>query len=219
MDVHEPRTIARFLKRLDVPFSTKKIAPGDYVVGEVGVERKTLGDFFNSLVRKRLFDQVFRLRSCYPIPLILVEGDLSEICVHRNPAAFWGAFLAMMMDQNIRILFSPSKLETARILKAIWRRQEKGSTNYALRHKPKVLTLEEKQLFVVQGFPNVGDTLSKNLLEKFGSVRKVMMANKEDLMEVPKVGKKKADEIIRILDEEYKGFRTTRTDGPIDRWG
>ncbi|MCK4366402.1 MAG: hypothetical protein KAW84_00460 [Thermoplasmata archaeon] len=218
MDVHEPRAIARHLKDLKVPFEVKKITPGDYVVGGVGIERKTLGDFFSSLVRKRLFDQIFRLKSCYQTPIMLVEGDLNDVSTHRNPAALWGALLAILMDEDIRILFSPSRLETARILRAVWRRQENGGSNYGLRHKPKMLTLEEKQLFVVQGFPNVGGTLSKNLLEEFGSVRRVMMANKEDLMRVPKVGKKKADDITRVLDEEYKESRETPFNGPIDRW-
>ena len=149
---------------------------------------------------------------------MLVEGDLNDVSTHRNPAALWGALLAILMDEDIRILFSPSRLETARILRAVWRRQENGGSNYGLRHKPKMLTLEEKQLFVVQGFPNVGGTLSKNLLEEFGSVRRVMMANKEDLMRVPKVGKKKADDITRVLDEEYKESRETPFNGPIDRW-
>lgn len=218
MDVHEPRAIARHLEDLKVPFEVKKITPGDYVVGGVGIERKTLGDFFSSLVRKRLFDQIFRLKSCYQTPIMLVEGDLNDVSTHRNPAALWGALLAILMDEDIRILFSPSRLETARILRAVWRRQENGGSNYGLRHKPKMLTLEEKQLFVVQGFPNVGGTLSKNLLEEFGSVRRVMMANKEDLMRVPKVGKKKADDITRVLDEEYKESRETPFNGPIDRW-
>lgn len=218
MDVHEPRAIARHLKDLKVPFEVKKITPGDYVVGGVGIERKTLGDFFSSLVRKRLFDQIFRLKSCYQTPIMLVEGDLNDVSTHRNPAALWGALLAILMDEDIRILFSPSRLETARILRAVWRRQENGGSNYGPRHKPKMLTLEEKQLFVVQGFPNVGGTLSKNLLEEFGSVRRVMMANKEDLMRVPKIGKKKADDITRVLDEEYKESRETPFNGPIDRW-
>lgn len=218
MDVHEPKAIARHLKDLNVPFTVKKITPGDYVVGEVGIERKTLGDFFSSLVRKRLFDQVFRLKSCYQTPIVLVEGDLNDITTHRNPAALWGALLAILMDEDIRVLFSPSRLETARILRAVWRRQENGGSNYGLRHKPKMLTMGERQLFVVQGFPNVGGTLSKNLLEEFGSVRRVMMANKEDLMRVPKVGKKKADDITVVLDEEYEGSRKTSFNGPIDRW-
>ena len=218
MDVHEPKTIAKHLKALEVPFSQKKITPGDYVVGEVGVERKTLGDFFNSMVRKRLFDQVIRLRSCYPTSVVIVEGDLNDICRYKNPAAFWGAFLAIVMDENVSILFAPNKLETARILRTIWRRQEKGPNNYGLRHKPKMLTMEEKQMFLVQGFPSVGDTLSKSLLEEFGSVRRVMMAKKEDLMKVPKIGERKAESMIKILDEGYGQTQATQPNRQIDSW-
>ncbi|MFQ6106574.1 MAG: ERCC4 domain-containing protein [Thermoplasmata archaeon] len=216
MDVHEPKTIARYLEEFKVPFTKRRITPGDYVVGEVGIERKTLGDFFNSMVTRRLFDQVIRLKSCYPTSVLIVEGDLSDICAHRNPAAFWGAFLAMVMDDNVSILFSPNKLETARILRTFWRRQERGPNNYGLRHKPKMLTLEERQVFLIQGFPNVGDTLSRSLLEKFGSVRRVMMASKEELMEVPKIGEKKAEVMARILDGEYGQNQSV---GQHDRMG
>ncbi|MFQ5910170.1 MAG: ERCC4 domain-containing protein [Thermoplasmata archaeon] len=218
MDVHEPKSIAKHLESLSVPFVRKKITPGDYVVGEVGIERKTLGDFFNSMVRKRLFDQVIRLKSCYPTTVVIVEGDVSDICTHRNPAAFWGAFLAIVMDENVSILFSPDKLETARILRTIWRRQEKGHNSYGLRHKPKMLTMEEKQMFLIQGFPSVGDTLSKSLLEMFGSVRSVMMADKEDLVKVPKIGEKKAENIVRILDEEYGRGQIASQTRQIDSW-
>jgi ERCC4-type nuclease len=218
MDAHEPKAIARHLEDFRVPFAVRKITPGDYVIGRVGVERKTLGDFFGSLVRKRLFDQLMRLKSCYRMPILLVEGDLNDISTHRNPAALWGAMLAVIMDEEVRVLFSPSRLETARVLRAIWRRQENGGSEYGLRHKPKMLTLEEKQLFVVQGFPNVGGTLSRNLLKEFGSVRNVMMADKEDLMRVPKVGKKKANDIIVVLDERYKRSRIAGVNGPIDGW-
>lgn len=217
MDVHEPRTIARHLEALEVPFTLMKITPGDYVVGEVGVERKTIGDFFNSMVKKRLFDQVVRLRSCYPMSVVIVEGDLNDITHYRNPAAFWGAFLAIVMDENVSVLFSPTKMETARILRTIWRRQEVGPGSYGLRHKPKMLTTEERQVFMIQGFPSVGDALSKSLLEKFGSVRHVMMASKSDLMKVPKIGEKKAENMVRILDEAY-GSASIRENGQIDSW-
>ena len=57
IDVNEPGDIPERLRALGVDFEIKRIAPGDYVLGPVGIERKTLADFFNSLVRKRLFEQ------------------------------------------------------------------------------------------------------------------------------------------------------------------
>src|SRR3989442_9162291 len=72
VDSNEPRDIPERLRELGVDIEVQKIAPGDYVLGPVGIERKTLSDFFNSMVRKRLFEQVRRLRDAYPQPLVIL---------------------------------------------------------------------------------------------------------------------------------------------------
>lgn len=213
VDVHEPRAILDHLAEMGVKTTRRKISPGDYVIEDVGIERKTVGDFFNSMVQKRLFDQISRLRDCYPIPILIVEGDNTLIAEYQNPAALWGAILAITLDEKTHALFSPDEKETARIVKTIWLRKQKSPQNYGLRHKPKMLSIEERQRFILQGFPNVGEVLSDNLLKKFGSVRAVMQASKMDLMKVRKVGRKKAEEITSLLDEEYPGeqSRTEKT--------
>ena len=66
VDVNEPEDLAERLRELKVPIEVRRIAPGDYILGPIGVERKTITDFFNSMVRKRLFEQVQRLREAYP---------------------------------------------------------------------------------------------------------------------------------------------------------
>ncbi|MFQ5884552.1 MAG: helix-hairpin-helix domain-containing protein [Thermoplasmata archaeon] len=67
--------------------------------------------------------------------------------------------------------------------------------------------MEEKQKYFLQGFPNVGEILAQNLLEEFGTLRKVMNARETDLLRVPKIGKKKAREMIALLDTEYKAVQ------------
>ena len=49
IDSNEPEDITERLRTLGVEFEVRKIAPGDYVLGPTGIERKTLADFFNSL--------------------------------------------------------------------------------------------------------------------------------------------------------------------------
>ena len=73
VDSNEPEDIPDRLRELGVDVEIQKIAPGDYVLGPVGIERKTLTDFFNSLVRKRLFEQVQRLKDAYPQALVLLD--------------------------------------------------------------------------------------------------------------------------------------------------
>ena len=205
VDVNEPEDIADRLRDLKIPIEVRRIAPGDYILGPVGVERKTITDFFNSMVRKRLFEQIRRLREAYPRPLLILEGDLAEISTYKSPQAFLGALLAVEIGERVPILTTVDKDQTALLLSILWKREQRGASEYGLRHKPKTLTLEQRQRFLVEGLPSVGETLAKNLLEGFGSVRAVFNATEDDLKRVPKIGEVKAAEIVRLVTAAYEG--------------
>jgi len=205
VDANEPVEIVEKLRTLGVAAVRRKIAPGDYVCGEIGIERKTLRDFFGSLIRKRLFEQLRRLRESYPVALLILEGDPQEISEFKSPQAFLGAIVAIEVDERVPILTTADREQTAALLAVIWKRQDRERASYGLRHKPKTLDLEERQRFLVEGLPNVGDTLARNLLEHFGSVRAVFTADEEELRQVPKIGEGKAAEIARVLGTRYEG--------------
>ena len=205
VDHREPNDIVARLEELGMPVQVKQIYPGDYIVGEVAVERKTVSDFFSSLIRKRLFEQVQRLREAYPVPMVLVEGELAAISEYKNPRVFWGAFLAFTLQERVPLIFTPDAEQTCQVLVTLHKRAGAGASEYGLRHKPKILSLEERQRFLVQGLPNVGETLSRNLLERFGSVRAVFSADERSLADVPKIGNKKSADIVQILTAKWEG--------------
>jgi len=208
VDANEPGDIPDRLRELGVSIEVRKIAPGDYVLGPVGIERKTLTDFFNSLVRKRLFEQVQRLREAYPQPLLILEGDLTELSTFKHPQSFLGALLAMELKERVPILTTADKEQTALVLKVLWKSQDKGAPEYGLRHKPKALSLGQRQRFLVEGLPSIGETLARNLLERFGTVRAVFDASAEELEHTPKIGAGKAAEIVRLVNAAYEGEQT-----------
>jgi len=205
VDSNEPEDIPERLRELGVEIEIRKIAPGDYVLGPVGIERKTLYDFFNSMVRKRLFEQVRRLRDAYPQPLVILEGDLAEISTFRSPQAILGALLVLETTERVPVLTTADKEQTSLLLSILWKRQDKGAADYGLRHKPKAMSLEQRQRFAVEGLPSIGETLARSLLERFGSVRAVFSATEEDLKKVPKIGDIKAAEIVRLSNSPYEG--------------
>ena len=204
VDANEPREIYDRLLALGVSAIRKKIAPGDYVCGEIGIERKSLSDFFSSLVKKRLFEQLRRLRESYPVALMVLEGDLAEVSEFESPQALMGAFVAIEVDERVPILTTADREQTALLLSVIWKRQDRERASYGLRHKPKTLSLDERQRVLVEGLPSVGDTLARNLLEHFGSVRAIFTADEASLRQVPKIGEGKAAEIARVLGAKYE---------------
>lgn len=205
VDSNEPEDIPEKLRALGVEFEVKKIAPGDYVLGPVGIERKSLSDFFSSLVKKRLFEQVQRLRDSYPQPLLILEGDLAEISTFRHPQSILGALLALETTERVPVLTTADKDQTALLLSVLWKKQDKATAEYGLRHKPKGLTLDQRQRFLVEGLPSVGETLARNLLLHFGSVRAVFNASEEELKKVAKIGDLKAAEIVKLVSSRYEG--------------
>jgi len=208
VDVNEPEDLVERLRTFHVEFEVRRIAPGDYVLGPIGIERKTLHDFFSSLIRKRLFEQVQRLREAYPQPLVVLEGDLAEISTFRHPQSVLGALLALEVSERVPVLATADKDQTALLLSVLWRRQDKAAAEYGLRHKPKGMTLEERQRFILEGLPNVGEVLARNLLEHFGSVRAVLSASEEELKRVPGIGDQRAAEIARLASARYLGEQT-----------
>jgi ERCC4-type nuclease len=216
VDSNEPREIPDRLVELGVEVERRKIAPGDYVCGEVGIERKSLHDFVSSLIKKRLFEQLRRLREAYPVALMILEGDLAEVSEFASPQALLGALVAIEVDERVPVLTTADREQTVVLLKVIWSRQDRERGAYGLRHKPKTLTLEARQRFLVEGLPNVGDTLARNLLERFGSVRAVFDADPSALRQVPKIGEGRAAEIARVLTAKYEGRQRRVDEEPAD---
>jgi len=206
IDSREPDVIAVLLLQLGVEVERRSVTPGDYILSsECAVERKTTQDFFNSLFSGRLFEQVERLKAAYTKPLMIIEGDVGEELTNRlNPRAFWGALLKIQMDYNIPTLNTYDVTQTADLLATLAKRlQNQSPAPIKVRHKPKILSVREHQIYTVCGLPGVGEGLAVRLLSYFGSVRKVFCTSKAELMKVEGIGEVKAEKIIKLLDTPF----------------
>ena len=74
---------------------------------------------------------------------------------------------------------------------------EEERTREAVGKKPK--DIEAQRRFVLRALPGVGEKLAEELLKKFGSIENIAKASEEELMEVEKLGKKKAKRIVEVL--------------------
>jgi len=206
IDSREPDVIAVLLLQLGVEVERRSVTPGDYILSsECAVERKTTQDFFNSLYSGRLFEQVERLKAAYTKPLMIIEGDVGEELASRlNPRAFWGALLKLQMDYNVPTLNTYDVTQTADLLATLAKRlQNHSPAPIKIRHKPKILSEREQQIYTVCGLPGVGEGLAVRLLSYFGSVRKVFCSSKAELMKVEGIGEVKAERIIKLLDAPF----------------
>lgn len=205
--------IIKELAKKKIETDIKQLVMGDFVIQSkdinnklvtVGIEKKTQSDFLNSIIDKRILQQLINLKENFDIPILLIEGseNIYEIG-NFHPNSIRGMLASIAIDYQIPIIFTKNVRDTASLIGIIAKRLERPIRNISLISKRKPLTLREQQEFIISSLPGIGPTIAKLLLEKFGSISNIINAKKEDLMDVNKIGKKKAETIKTLIESDY----------------
>jgi len=207
VDTREAKSgIAKELSLFDLEISLLQLPIGDFILSSrVGVERKDVADFSQSLIDGRLFPQLLALKRAFPLPLLIIEGE--TLYGHRalNPKAIRGAIIAITLSLDIRVIWTRNMKDTARYLRAIATKEQTTSERRPQIRSEKAPIQTGKLLeFILAGFPNINTTLAKRLLEKFGSLEALFTASVEEIQEVKGIGKKIAKEIKELLTAKYE---------------
>lgn len=199
--------VFRNLREFDVDLAREQLKTGDYICSDrVCVERKTVSDFIQSVIDQRIFKQVSKMSECFEKPLMILEGNPDLLFLERNvhPNTIRGALASIAIDHKIPIIWTRNSLETAnQIYWIAYREQVKGKRSLAIRCPRKSKSFSDQQEFLIAGLPHVNTKLSKNLLKKFKTPKRVFSAKEERLMKVDGVGKEKAKRIWELLNKGY----------------
>jgi Fanconi anemia group M protein len=205
-DVHEEQSgIPEILRSRGCQVEIKKLGIGDYLLSDrVCVERKTAGDFVNSIKTKRLFKQIAELKNNYEKPLFLIEGYHLYKVMGVYPAGIRGALAMITVAAGIPALFSKDKIDTAEFLITIARQEQMLGQKVSVHYKRKAASPAGELERILESFPGVGPTIAHELLVKYKTVGEVLSASVEELKTVPKIGDKKAKLLKEILNREYQ---------------
>jgi len=198
------------LHDLGVEVELKHLTLSDYLISaEIAIERKTINDFINSMLNKRLLNQLRDLKQNYKCPLLIIEGIEEENLyspsrhpnIHEN--AIRGMILTITTGFKIPILFTKDYKDTAVFLQLLAKRQVKPAKAISFAVKRKAFNISEQQQLIIESFPGIGPSLAKSLLKKFKSIKALANAKLKDLEKVQKLGKKKAAILKRLLEIRY----------------
>ena len=210
IDYHEEKSnVIKFLSREPIILRFVDLEIGDYIVSNrVCIERKTANDFISSIIDGRLFIQAKKLVENYKKPILIVEGDLNETSRNVNPRAITSALISLLTDYNINVLQTKNSKQTAEIIYVLAKREQE-ERKYLPIFKRRIKKFENEESFkeyIVSSLPGISIKLARRLLNYFGTVEKVFMADERDLMRIRGIGKKLAKRIRRILTSRYKGL-------------
>ncbi|MFO7618584.1 MAG: DEAD/DEAH box helicase, partial [Thermoplasmata archaeon] len=196
-------SVVRHLAVKDLIVESKQLDVGDYLISErVGVERKEVEDFISSVMDGRLFQQVKALKRAYQSPLIIIEGR--DLYTRRLSAdAVRGALASITVDFGVPVFFTTDDRDTAEFLIALVKRETAEGRRPGIRGEKGTMLVQERQQFILEGLPNVSGVMAQRLLAHFGSVKAVLEATEDELMEVRGVGKIIAKGIRDTIDAKY----------------
>ncbi|UCH31295.1 MAG: ERCC4-type nuclease [Candidatus Bathyarchaeota archaeon] len=223
---HRERKLAKLLKDVCEDASFIQLPIGDYLLvldtGAVVVERKTVKDFLSSIRSNRLWDQLLRMMKTESVlgydikrKILVLHGSFESFLVQANHgiqdilfkhwSQLMGAYLEIIYVYNIPIIHAESDLALKAFLRILGKREASGKNEKLpdarwFRKPAKVdLPIKDRKKYILCALPYIGNQLAGNLLSSFETIADIACASIEDLQEVPKIGKKKAQLIYSLF--------------------
>jgi ERCC4-type nuclease len=182
-----------------------------YVLSDrLAIERRTGDGFLQGIVDKSLFNSALYLQENYGLPVLIVEGQLDGDHRSFNPQAVLGALSSMVIRYGMSVLRTQDVEETVGLIAMMARQEQIGIPEISLVPKRKATELVDMQRRVVEMLPGCGMVAARELLQHFGSIRRLANSIPHELQAVRGIGRKRAREVHRVLNAEYRAVDTER---------
>lgn len=216
LDSRELRSpVAKELERIGCDIHIEgNLEVADYVVSDrVAFERKTAEDWGHDFIEnKEFFPKLHDLKKAYEIPILIFECDPIEIFTIRNiPNDTVEAILNTICMMGVSVRYTYNAQGTAKLLK--WfalKEQTGGQTRLLQLHgKRSHLSPSEQLEYTVSSISGTADSTgigrvtARNLLQHLKSIKAIVNAEVEQLMEVDNVGKPTAIKLKEFFEREY----------------
>lgn len=208
IDHREPKLIKKLTETEDLKVISKQLAVGDIIISDrVGIERKEVGDFLQSIIDQRLFTQITELKNTFERPILILEGKNLYGIRNIHPNAIRGALASIACDFGIPVIPTRDLEDTRDMIVAFARREQKENKEISLRGTKRSKTTKEKQEYIISGLPDINIKLSQRILEKFGTIKKFINAKEKTLEDIEGIGKEKAKKIKEIIESDYNEIK------------
>ena len=188
-------TIITYLKLNGFNVEIKPLDICDYVVSDrVGVERKDASDFLGSMKDGRVFNQARDMAEIYEKPVIILEGSMKKALKrsYMKPSSVYGALSSLALEYGVNIIPTDDQESTSVLLHRLaYREQAKEDRVIQLRSINRSLPLNQQQIFLLSGLPQIGTTLAEDLLNTFETPYKVLVEFAEAEIHTSPSGKTK----------------------------
>ncbi len=198
-DIHEKNSLViaelvQYQNKNQIELVINKLEIGDYLIGNIILERKTTSDFISSMINKRLIQQLQQMQK-YKQRFLIIEGYMEDLYQFQNSNSIRGFLLSILTNYQTPIIFTQDSKDTANYLTTLAKQQLKPLSKISLHSRIPKNKKEQKQ-YILESFPNIGPKKAEQLLKKFKTIKNTINAEETELKEILKSQAKDFKDLI-----------------------
>lgn len=229
IDDREHQTRIKWLQaRRDLTVNVERLQVSDYTYGDVGIEFKEISDFINSVTKRYLFRQLSELEENFDKPILVIAGNINDYLTNlrknipkyrymKRPQwegvaaskrkLFHSTLDSIAKKRRVGVLLFPTETAALEWMhQSITRTYSEGTKKPSgrpiLTKKNSDRTPEMEAEDALCALTGVGRGSAKNILKHFGSLKHVINATVEELVEVEGLGKVGAERLVGIFNTQ-----------------
>ena len=130
-DDREPKSMDAIAMTVGgIEFERKRLKTGDYIFGNVCIERKAIDDFCASIMDDRLTNQIAKMKKQYDHIYILVSGKIKDRVSDIHENCILGKMASILVKHNISIITLDDEFQLVYLMKRIFERHEEELNNF-----------------------------------------------------------------------------------------
>ena len=209
IDSREPDDIVRLLKRENLAIEVKTIPSGDYVFGEVAIERKAILDLISSVTTgdRHFWNQLETMKNTYTIPILLIEGPIN----HRDRIVM-GILTTVILFWKYQTIFTKDKEDTAKWIADLFTKYGVGKTGRI--PPPAVIraaTPKQIKWAMLQCIKGIGPKTANKILETTPDIFSALYHPhdlKTHLKQIKGLKKESLELLVKVKTDEYIELHT-----------
>ncbi|MDP7596046.1 MAG: helix-hairpin-helix domain-containing protein [Pseudomonadales bacterium] len=174
------------------------------------IERRTGAGLIKGIMDKTLFTSAIYMREHFRMQMMIVEGKVNYEYSMMDPQAVRGALSSMVLQYGINVLSTPDLEETIQLIAMVLHQEQTGIPAISLIPKRKATMIDDMQRRVIEMLPGCGMVMARDLLQRFGSVQRIVNASPEELLSMRGIGRRKAHQIHKVLNAVYESVDTEK---------
>ncbi len=107
-----------------VRFDRKRLLTGDYILGDVCIERKTINDFASSIIDGRLANQIEKMKSQFKFNYVLVSGSIKKRTSNIHEHCILGKMASIVVKYGVPIVSVDDDFQLVYLMKRIFEKHK-----------------------------------------------------------------------------------------------